>query len=52
VQHAAKLIQETEFNRTISLGFAEFPKNGDSTYKVMKFSDVSLKNAKNEGVRA
>jgi len=35
--------------KTMSLGLAEFPEHGDTLYKVIKFADVALYEAKNTG---
>ena len=35
--------------KTVSIGVAEYPKNGDSFYKTIKFADVALYEAKKTG---
>ncbi len=39
----------TTIRKTISIGVAEYPKDAASVYKVIKFSDVALYEAKNRG---
>lgn len=60
-QHAADKIrtavEATLFNlpdgqqlsKTMSLGLAEYPEHGDTLYKIIKFADVALYAAKNQG---
>jgi diguanylate cyclase (GGDEF)-like protein len=38
-----------KLHKTISVGIAEYPKNGETFNKVIKFSDVALYKAKDQG---
>lgn len=46
---AFELADGVAINKTISLGVAEFPRDADSLYKAIKYSDVALYEAKNRG---
>ncbi len=48
-QHAFEIAPGVLIHKTISLGVAEYPEDGDTLYKVIKFSDVALYAAKNQG---
>lgn len=48
-QHNFVLPNGATIHKTISLGVAEYPRNGDTMYKVMKYSDVALYTAKEQG---
>jgi len=39
----------TEFNKTISVGISEFPADTDTIWEAIKFADVALYNAKENG---
>ncbi len=39
----------TKIKKTISLGVSEYPEDGNTLYKAIKFSDVALYEAKNRG---
>ena len=39
----------SHLNKTISIGIAEYPRHGETVNKVIKFSDVALYAAKNQG---
>jgi|GEM_PF-1024165 len=47
--HNFALPDTSKLHKTISLGVAEYPRDGDTMYKVIKFSDVALYTAKTEG---
>jgi len=47
--HSFKLDDGASLHKTISIGVAEFPDNGDTMYKVIKFADVALYAAKGRG---
>lgn len=48
-QHAFEIAAGVKIHKTISVGVAEYPKDGDTLYKAIKFSDVALYAAKNQG---
>ena len=38
-----------QLSKTLSLGLSEYPQDGDTLYKILKFADVALYAAKNQG---
>lgn len=47
--HVFSLPNGTVLSKTVSVGVAEYPDDGDSFYKVIKFADVALYKAKESG---
>ncbi|MBF0482443.1 MAG: diguanylate cyclase [Desulfovibrionaceae bacterium] len=47
--HAFRLENNAVLHKTISIGVAEFPDDGETMYKVIKFADVALYAAKGQG---
>ncbi|NCC24370.1 MAG: diguanylate cyclase [Deltaproteobacteria bacterium] len=48
-QHAFVVGEGKVIHKTISLGVAEYPEDGNTMYKAIKFADVALYEAKNQG---
>lgn len=48
-QHHFEIPNGIKIQKTISLGVAEYPEDGNTLYKAIKFSDVALYAAKNSG---
>ncbi|MBI5590900.1 MAG: diguanylate cyclase [Deltaproteobacteria bacterium] len=48
-EHEFDLPNGGKLHKTISVGIAEYPKHGETINKVIKFSDVALYEAKNQG---
>ncbi len=48
-QHAFEVGAGAKIYKTISIGVAEYPTDGDTMYKAIKFTDVALYEAKNQG---
>ena len=46
---ALQLPDGKQLSKTLSLGLAEYPENGDTLYKIIKFADVALYAAKDQG---
>lgn len=44
-----QLPEGLSISKTISLGLAEYPEHGDTLYKIIKFADVALYEAKHSG---
>jgi diguanylate cyclase (GGDEF)-like protein len=47
--HSFKLANGATLHKTISIGVAEFPDDGETMYRVIKFADVALYAAKAQG---
>jgi diguanylate cyclase (GGDEF)-like protein len=46
---AFQIDDQVSIHKTISLGVAEYPEDGNTMYKAIKFADVALYEAKNQG---
>ncbi|MBT8764070.1 diguanylate cyclase [Desulfohalobiaceae bacterium Ax17] len=48
-QYKFELPRGQKINKTVSIGVAEYPNDADTLYKAIKFADVALYEAKNQG---